>query len=247
MAQSNRVAPTIVLTLADLNRELADAADAKRAQNLAWFFKTGKGEYGEGDQFCGITVPTLRKIAIRYRHLKTSETKKVLSSPIHEHRLAALLILVDQYERANRRLRETIFNFYLKNLRYINNWDLVDASAHGIVGEHLVSRSRKILFKLAKSLNLWERRISIIATHAFIRRGDLADTFDLSELLLGDQHDLIQKAVGWMLREAGKQSEAQLLAFIKTHHSAMSRTTLRYAIERLPEAMRKKQLRGELD
>ncbi len=247
MAQPKRTSSTPLLTLSDLRRELESASDAQRANNLAWFFKTGKGEYGEGDQFCGITVPELRKVASRYRHLQLADIKKLLGSVIHEHRLAALLILVDQYKSADAPARQRIFDFYLASTRYINNWDLVDASARDIVGEHLASRSRNILYTLAKSRDLWERRIAIIATHAFIRRGDLTDTFNISELLLGDKHDLIHKAVGWMLREAGKQSEPQLLRFLKKHYSAMPRTTLRYAIERMPEAVRKRQLRGEFD
>jgi 3-methyladenine DNA glycosylase AlkD len=238
---------TPALSLSDLRRELELASDAKRAKNLAWFFKTGKGEYGEGDKFCGITVPALRKIANRYRHLKVFEVGKLLSSGIHEHRLAALLVLVTQYQRGSAELRKDIFDFYLAHTRFINNWDLVDASAREIVGEHLGSRSRRVLYALAKSSNLWERRIAVVATHAFIRRGDLADTFKISELLLADNHDLIHKAVGWMLREAGKQSEPQLVDFIKTHYSEMPRTTLRYAIERMPEAARKRHLRGEFE
>lgn len=247
MAQPKRISSRTALTLADIKNELGRASDGKRAKNLAWFFKTGKGEYGEGDQFCGITVPALRKIASRYRDLKLSDMKKLLGSAIHEHRLAALLILVEQYKRADASARGNIFDFYLANTRCINNWDLVDASARDVVGEHLASRSRKILYTLAKSADLWERRIAIIATHAFIRRGDLTDAFNISELLLGDKHDLIHKAVGWMLREAGKQSEPQLVRFLKTHYSAMARTTLRYAIERMPETVRKRYLRGEFD
>ena len=242
-----RIPSRSVPSLADLNIELRKASDAERAKSLAWFFKTGKGEYGEGDRFCGITVPALRKIASRYRDLKLSDIKKLLGSHIHEHRLVALLILVDQYKRADAPARERIFDFYLANTRRINNWDLVDASARDIVGEHLVARPRAILYKLAKSPDLWERRIAIIATHAFIRRGDLTDTFSISELLLADKHDLIHKAVGWMLREAGKQSEPQLVRFLKAHYSAMPRTSLRYAIERMPEAVRKRQLRGDFD
>src|SRR5690348_14246744 len=247
MAQPKRILSTRVLTLSDLRRELEAASDAKRAKNLAWFFKSGKGEYGEGDKFCGITVPALRKIASRYHYLNLSEIRRLLRSEIHEHRLTALLILVDQYKRSDAQAREKIVDFYLANTRYINNWDLVDASARDIVGEHLVARPRAILYKLAKSPDLWERRIAIIATHAFIRRGDLADTFKIAELLLRDKHDLIHKAVGWMLREAGKQSEPQLVHFIQTHYSAMPRTTLRYAIERMPKEVRKRQLRGEFD
>ncbi|HKT23253.1 MAG TPA: DNA alkylation repair protein [Terriglobales bacterium] len=247
MAPPMRIPSRSVPSLADLNIELRKASDAERAKSLAWFFKTGTGEYGEGDRFCGITVPALRKIASRYRDLKLSDIKKPLGSHIHEHRLVALLILVDQYKRADAPARERIFDFYLANTRRINNWDLVDASARDIVGEHLVARPRAILYKLAKSPDLWERRIAIIATHAFIRRGDLTDTFSISELLLADKHDLIHKAVGWMLREAGKQSEPQLVRFLKAHYSAMPRTSLRYAIERMPEAVRKRQLQGDFD
>ena len=245
MAQRRNVPPKPHRDLSELNRELEQASDAQRAHNLAWFFKTGKGEYAEGDEFCGITVPALRKICNRYKHLPLSSLRRLLRSRIHEHRLAALMILATQYDTSEAELRKKLFDFYLANTRYINNWDLVDASARAIVGEYLVSGSRKLLYKLAGSSNLWERRISIIATHAFIRRGDLDDTFAIAELLLSDEHDLIHKAVGWMLREAGKQSELKLLAFLQTHYSEMSRTTLRYAIERIPEAQRKMILKGE--
>jgi 3-methyladenine DNA glycosylase AlkD len=227
-----------------LKKELAAAADPDRAHNLAWFFKTGKGQYGEGDHFIGITVPVLRRIARRYRHLPLSDVEKLLASRTHEYRFTALEILVAQYEAGDAATKQAIYNFYLKNIRCVNNWDLVDTSAPYIVGEHLLSRPRGILNGLAKSRNVWERRIAILATMPFTRAGDLADTFAIAALLLGDEHDLIHKAVGWMLREAGKQSMPDLLRFLKQNYSRIPRTSLRYAIERLPEPQRKNILRG---
>jgi 3-methyladenine DNA glycosylase AlkD len=235
---------TAKLVLTDLLRELSDAADPERARNLAWFFKTGKGQYGEGDEFCGITVPIMRKLAKRYTHLKLTDVEKLLSSRLHEHRFTALEILVFQHEAGDRAARQKIFNFYLQHTRYINNWDLVDTSAPYIVGEHLVSRSRRILYSLAKSPSLWERRIAMVTTMALIRRDDLEDAFAIAALLLGDEHDLIHKAVGWMLREAGKRSTPVLFNFLERNYSAMPRTTLRYAIERLPGPQRKRILKG---
>jgi 3-methyladenine DNA glycosylase AlkD len=235
---------TAKLIFTDLQRELSDAADPERARNLAWFFKTGKGQYGEGDVFCGITVPTMRKLAKRYTHLKLTDVKKLLSSRVHEHRFTALEILVFQYEVGDRAARQKMFDFYLQHTRHINNWDLVDTSAPYIVGEHLVSRSRRILYSLAKSPSLWERRIAMVATMTLIRRDDLEDAFAIAELLLGDEHDLIHKAVGWMLREAGKRSTPALMDFLERNYSAMPRTALRYAIERLPEPQRKRILKG---
>ena len=236
-----------VPTLRDLQRELAEASDPERARNLAWFFKTGKGEYGEGDQFCGITVPVQRKIARRYTHLRLSDIRKLLQSPVHEHRFTALEVLVFQYERGDNAARSEIFNFYLANARRMNNWDLVDTSAPYIVGVHLLSRSRRILYRLAKSSNLWERRIAMVSTMAFIAKGELEDTFAIAKLLLDDKHDLIHKAVGWMLRETGKRSQPALLEFLRRNYSGLPRTALRYAIERLPESQRQRALRGQFD
>lgn len=232
------------LKLPNLLRELSEASDPKRARNLTWFFKTGKGEYGEGDKFCGITVPAQRKIARRYRHLSLKDVKKLLGSKIHEHRFTALEILVFQYEGADPAARQQIFDFYLANTRAINNWDLVDTSAPYIVGEHLLSRPRATLYKLAKSANVWERRIAIVSTFTFISHNDLKDTFAIAELLLQDKHDLIHKAVGWMLRETGKRSQPALIDFLKRNYKSIPRTALRYAIERLPEAQRKQALQG---
>ncbi|HSP67983.1 MAG TPA: DNA alkylation repair protein [Bryobacteraceae bacterium] len=229
------------MKLKDLRSELAASADPERARNSAWFFKTGKGQYGHGDRFIGLTVPTIRRIAHRYTPLPLTDVAKLLASPIHEYRFAALEILVAQYERGD---EKAVFDFYLKHTRFVNNWDLVDTSAPYIVGEHLLTRPRRILYRLAKSKSIWERRIAIVSTMIFIRAGEIEDTFAIARLLLADDHDLIHKAVGWMLREAGKQSAPALLHFLKENHAALPRTTLRYAIERFPAAERKRLLAG---
>jgi len=233
-----------VSTLGSLKCELAQAADPGRARNLAWFFKTGRGQYGEGDEFLGITVPAQRVLAKKYRHLDLGDIAKLLQSGKHEHRFTALLILVAQYQFGDCDKRQEIFDFYLGHTACVNNWDLVDTSAPYIVGEHLVSRPRRILYDLVKSPSLWERRIAMVATAAFIRRGDLKEAFAIAGRLLADKHDLIHKAVGWMLREAGKHSQAEMIDFLKRNYSKVPRTTLRYAIERLPAAERKRALKG---
>ena len=224
----------------DLKKELSAASDPERARNSAWFFRTGEGQYGHGDRFLGITVPVQRRIANRYVHLPLTGVEKLLASPIHEHRFVALEILVAQYEQGN----IEVFDFYLKHTKFINNWDLVDTSAPYIVGKHLLTRPRKILYRLAKSKNLWERRIAIVSTQTFIRAGEIEDTFAIAKLLLVDEHDLIHKAVGWMLREAGKQSAPALVKFLKENYAQMPRTALRYAIERFPAERRKQMLAG---
>lgn len=229
------------MRLPDLKKELRASADPERAKNLAWFFKTGKGQYGYGDRFIGLTVPTLRRIAHRYVDLPLTDVARLLASPIHEHRAAALEILVAQYDREK---SKAIFDFYLQHTKFVNNWDLVDGSAPYIAGRHLLTRPRRILYRLAKSSNLWERRIAIVSTFAFIKAGEIEDTFSVAKILLKDDHDLIHKAVGWALREAGKQSTPALLEFLKQNYSALPRTTLRYAIERFPAAQRKKMLAG---
>lgn len=210
------------------------------------FFKTGPGEYGEGDIFLGITVPEVRKTATKFNELKFSDVKKLLGSKIHEERLTALLILVHNFNIGNEAERNKIFKFYLANTKNINNWDLVDLSAHKIVGEHILDRSRNILYKLARSKKLWEKRISIISTFAFIRDNELKDSLKISEILLNDDHDLIHKAVGWVLREVGKKSLATEEKFLKKHYKKMPRTMLRYAIEKFPEKKRKAYLKGNI-
>lgn len=230
-----------------LERELAAVADAEKAAAMASFFKIGKGQYGEGDKFLGITVPVQRRIALRYRALLFTEIAALLQSPWHEHRFCALEILVHEYERGDEKLKRKIFNFYLEHTSGINNWDLVDTSAPYIVGAHLRTRSRRVLDRLAKSRSLWERRIAIVATLGLIKKGEIDDTFRVAAALLADPHDLMHKAVGWALRETGKVSRTALLRFLEEHYSDMPRTALRYAIEHLPPAQRKWILAGEFN
>ncbi|MBT8380550.1 MAG: DNA alkylation repair protein [Ignavibacteria bacterium] len=238
------------MSLIELRNQVKSLANAEVAKTHLWFFKTGKGEYGGGDKFVGLKVPTQRKIAKVFLNLNYGELSKLLASKIHEERLIALLILVERYAKSNERDKEKIFKFYLKNRKGINNWDLVDLSAPKIIGEQLVNKNRKILFELAKSNNLWERRIAILSTLAFIKRADFNTTLQLSVILLNDEHDLIHKAVGWMLREIGKKTDSGGLKveedFLKLHYKKMPRTMLRYAIEKFSESKRKKYLSGKI-
>jgi len=222
-------------------RELGDAATAQHSQR---FFKTGKGEYGEGDRFLGIRVPVLRQHVRQYHDVEPGEVLKLLASKFHEERLFALLLLVDKFQRGTDTERSWIYKQYLANTQYINNWDLVDSSADKIVGAYLQQRSRKPLYKLAKSSSLWERRIAIMATFHFIRQEDFTDALAICELLLDDDQDLIHKATGWMLRETGKRNIAAEKDFLDRYYTTMPRTMLRYAIERFPQAERRKYLDG---
>lgn len=231
-------------TAAATVRELKAGRSASRAGQLQRFFKTGPGEYGEGDRFLGLTVPAVRRVATRARELPLDEVERLLESPWHEARLAALLVLVYQYERSDVARRRAVFRLYLRRTDRINNWDLVDLSAGRIVGAHLEGRSHALLGKLARSRSVWERRIAVIATQAFIDQGRFADTLALARLLTSDPHSLIHKAVGWMLREVGKRDERVLRRFLDRHAPALPRTTLRYAIERLPRATRRRYLAG---
>lgn len=208
------------------------------------FFKTGAGEYGEGDVFAGLTVPQVRALAKELRDLPQAETVRLLHSPLHEARLLALLILMQAYATGGEAERARIYGVYLANTRWINNWDLVDVSAEHIVGAHLWTRDRSVLDSLAGSKLLWERRIAILATFHFIRRGEFADTLRIAERLVGDREDLMHKAVGWMLREVGKRDQAAEEAFLKKHARTLPRTMLRYAIERFPENIRQGYLKG---
>ena len=222
-------------------KKLASPSDAKFAQR---FFKTAPGEYGTGDQFIGIRVPVLRALAKEFHLLPLREVAALLRSPIHEERLLALLILADAYQRADETGRATIYALYLKQLDRINNWDLVDTSAPHIIGRHLAERSRAVLFRLARSQNLWHRRVAMLATLYFIRQKDFADALHLAKLLRDDNHDLIHKAVGWMLREIGKRELTVLRKFLDQHAAPMPRTMLRYAIEKLSERERQRYLRA---
>jgi 3-methyladenine DNA glycosylase AlkD len=228
----------------ELEAELTAMADPARAQGVARFFKTGQGQYGEGDRFLGIPVPAQRKLALRYRTLPLCDIAHLLASPWHEHRFCALEILVSQYEHGDEEQRREIFQFYLDHTAEINNWDLVDTSAPYIVGHFLRDKNRRVLSKLAKSKSLWERRIAIVSTLGLIKQGEIEETFRIAEGLLADQHDLLHKAVGWALRETGKVSRPALVRFLETHYAAMPRTALRYAIEHLSPEQRKHVLAG---
>lgn len=222
-----------------LQKELSKLKSPKRAVISARFFKTGKGEYGEGDIFLGLSVPQQRQIAKKYPNLTFPELQVLLSSKIHEYRLTALLILIIKYRRRDEIEKRKIFEFYLDNTRNINNWDLVDLSAPNIVGDYLLEKDRSILYRLAKSQNLWEKRIAMLSTYAFIRKGQFDDALKISEILLNDKHDLIHKAVGWMLREIGKKDQKVEEQFLQKHYQNMPRTMLRYAIEKFDEEKRK--------
>jgi 3-methyladenine DNA glycosylase AlkD len=221
--------------------ELAACAVAGKAEVLRRFFKTGPGEYGEGDVFLGVMAPSCRAVAKRYAtEMTEAEIGRALHSKIHEERLAALLMMVARFEKAAEPQRRHIFEWYLGETKYVNNWDLVDLSCRFIVGGYLRDKSRRILHRLARSANVWERRISIVSTYAFIQCGDLDETFALAAKLLRDEHDLIHKATGWMLREAGKKDAARLRSFLDRHAPAMPRTMLRYALEKFGPKERKR-------
>ena len=232
--------------LEDLRKDLNLYASPQKAEVLKRFFKTGKGQYGEGDIFLGVRVPDLRKIVRKYVNIPLDNTLQLLRSKIHEERLVALLIMVEKTKRANMFERETLFKKYLENTLYINNWDLVDLSADKIVGSYLFEKPKDILYSLATSENLWERRIAILATFDFIKKGFYQETLKIAKILLNDRHDLIHKAIGWMLREIGKRCSQEILEqFLLAHYKQMPRTMLRYAIERLPEDLRLQYLNGE--
>ncbi|HLD14228.1 MAG TPA: DNA alkylation repair protein [Burkholderiales bacterium] len=233
-------------TLAALRRRLRQPASDTRAKVLQRFFRTGPGEYGEGDIFLGVTVPQTRAVARQFADLALADVARLLSSAIHEERLCALLILVHRFQAGDEREQSRIFRFYLRHLRQVNNWDLVDLSADKIVGAHLVGRSTAPLARLAQSRNVWERRIAIVATFAFIRIGRFRPTLALAQRLIPDRHDLIQKAVGWMLREVGKRDAVALESWLRPRYQKMSRTMLRYAIERFSPARRRAYLVGTI-
>lgn len=223
---------------------LKELGDRDTAVHSRRFFKTGKGEYGEGDQFIGIRVPVLRKCARQFKEAGLEDTLKLLKSPIHEARLLALFMLTDRYSKSDDSEKRTIYRAYLDHTGYINNWDLVDSSAQHIVGDYLSDRDRKPLYRLARSKSLWERRIGIMSTHRFIKQGDFADTLALAQMLLTAQEDLIHKAVGWMLREVGNRNVSVEEAFLAKHYMRMPRTMLRYSIEKFPEDERQAYLHG---
>jgi 3-methyladenine DNA glycosylase AlkD len=232
--------------LAALRKELYALADPADAIHLQRFFKTAPGEYGAGDKFLGLRVPALRQLVKEYREIADAHALEMLASSWHEERLLALLLLVNRYGRGDRSRRDRIHGAYLAHTRYINNWDLVDASAAQIIGSHLDAGDIALLERLAQSEDLWERRIAIVATYHFIKKNEFGPTLTVARLLLEDTHDLIHKAVGWMLREVGKRDLRTEDAFLKKHYHRMPRTMLRYAIERHPERVRKQYLAGTL-
>ena len=226
------------MNVAELKIALRAAARPGDAEFLQRFFKTGPGEYGEGDVFIGVRVPAIRKLAAQGGALELAQVLPLLQSQYHEERLLALVMLVRRFERGAAEERQQLFHLYLREVRWINNWDLVDVSAPNIVGAWLLDKPRDPLRTLARSPGLWERRIAVVATFAFIRKRQYEDTLQLSEHLLGDRHDLIHKACGWMLREVGKRDLSALTNFLDRHAARMPRTMLRYAIERLPPAQK---------
>ena len=226
----------------EIQKKIHALYNPERAKQALRFFKTGKGEYGEGDKFLGLSVPQCRAIVKTYRDSSRSEITTLLRSPYHEERLVALIIMVDQYRRGSALQKETLYRLYLKSTKYINNWDLVDTSASNIVGVHLLNKSKGILKTLAHSKSVWDRRIAMISTLVFIVEGQFDATLQIATLLLYDEHDLIHKAVGWMLREVGKRSRPTLVGFLDKHAQEMPRTMLRYSIERFPEKKRKRYL-----
>ncbi len=215
--------------------DLKKIENNEKAKILCRFFKTGKGEYGEGDIFLGIKVPDQRLIAKKNIDASYHELQNLLNSKIHECRLTALLILVEKFKKEG----EKVFAFYLKNLKNINNWDLVDLSCPKIVGNYLFDKDRSLLYNLAKSNDLWKKRVAIVSTYFFIKQNDFKDTLEISKILLSDKHDLIHKAVGWMLREVGKKDKKILNIFLEKEYYNIHRTTLRYAIEKFEEKERK--------
>lgn len=228
----------------NIKDRLQQLASPETAEILQKFFKTGPGEYGEGDIFIGVRVPDLRKLAKEFQDIATSEVLAFLASSIHEERFLALLILVRNYERGDDIEKKKIYDLYLENTSYINSWDLVDGSAHHIVGAFLLDKDKAPLYRLAKSENLWERRIAIISTFYFIKHDQFQETLEIAKILLTDPEDLIHKAVGWMLREIGKRDLAAEETFLKKHAMKMPRTMLRYAIEKFPEPKRQRYLKG---
>ena len=225
-------------------KEFRELGSEKIAEHSMKFFKTGKGEYGEGDKFLGIRVPVIRKFAKTHTDLSIIKTKKLIQSKFHEERLLGLIILVNKYKKSDDIQKEEIYQIYLSSFKYINNWDLVDVTCPHIIGVHLMDRDRSIIYEWAKSDDLWTKRIAMITNWWFVRKGDLREVFKVAKILLSDEHDLIHKAVGWMLREAYKKDEAKTNKFLKSHYKKMPRVMLRYAIEKHPETIRQKYLKG---
>ena len=229
------------------SEEIRALANKERADHSKSFFKTGKGEYGYGDIFLGVRTPQIRLIAKKHIGISTTEMQTFIKSKYHEERLLGLIILVNKYSKAkDEKVRNQLYKIYVSSFKYVNNWDLVDVTCPHVIGKHLMNKERSILYSWAKSNDIWTKRIAIVSTHWFIRKNDLDDTFKIAEILLNDEHDLIHKAVGWMLREAGKRDLEKEEIFLKKHYKNMPRTMLRYSIEKFPEPKRQKYLKGTI-
>jgi 3-methyladenine DNA glycosylase AlkD len=244
MKTSTASAQPSEVDVAQAQAALLALANPEKARFLAGYFKTGKGQYGEGDQFLGIVVPKVRALAKRFRHLPLPDCRKLLVSPYNEARLLALLVLVERYAKGDDATRDAVYALFLKHRHRVNNWNLVDSAAPFITGAHLLQRERSVLYGLLESNSLWDRRIAILSTFAFIRNNDFTETLQLVEKSLNDQQDLMHKACGWMLREVGNRNAAVLEAFLARHHAGMPRTMLRYAIEKFDRDKRKAMLAG---
>ena len=234
------------MTIQQIKKRLKQLANKEKAEILQRFFKTGPGEYGEGDVFIGVKVPDLRKVAKDFRDIAIKDVIILLESAIHEERLLALLILVSKYVKGNEVAKKEIYKLYLNKTKYINNWDLVDVTAQHIVGDYLMDKNKAPLYSLVRSEDLWERRIAIMATFYFIRNERYEDTLKIAKILINDKEDLIHKAVGWMLREIGKRDMVIEETFLKQHYKEIPRTMLRYAIEKFPELKRQQYLKGKI-
>ncbi len=229
------------------SEEIRELADEEIAKHSLRFFKTDKGEYGYGDIFLGVRAPEIRLIAKKHIDISIADMKNLIKSKYHEERFLGLIILVNKYSKTkDNETRNKLYNTYISSFKYINNWDLVDVTCSHVIGKHLRDKDRSILYTWAKSEDLWTKRIAIVSTHYFIRKNELQDTFKIAEILLNDEHDLIHKAVGWMLRESGKRDLEKEEIFLKKHYNTMPRTMLRYAIEKFPEPKRQKYLRGTI-
>ena len=233
------------MTIRDIRKKLQQLGSEEKANVLQRFFKTGPGEYGERDVFIGVGVPELRRLVKEYQDITLNTVIQLLKSLIHEERMLALLMLIEKYSKGNDTVKKRIYTLYLKHTEFINSWDLVDVSAHHIVGNFLLHKSKEPIYRLAKSINLWERRIAILSTFHFIKQGNYSETLKISKILLTDEEDLIHKAVGWVLREVGKRHISIQEVFLKKHYKRMPRTMLRYAIEKFPESKRQKYLKGD--
>jgi len=227
-----------------IEKYLISISKSEVAETTKRFFKTGKGDYSQHDIFLGIKVPEIRKAVKKFESTPLSEIERLLKSKYHEIRLFALLYMVTNFSKSNKYEQENIYKTYLKNIEYVNNWDLVDSSAHYIVGAYLHNKNKELIYKLARSSYMWKRRIAIVSTYYFIKQGEFDDTFEIAKILLDDEEDLIHKAVGWMLREVGKKDESKEKAFLNTHYQKMPRVMLRYAIERFSKEERKAYLQG---